>query len=116
MRYCITLLFIAYATFAQAQTKIDSIRLIQQTVKLYDLDFTDAEADSMLEEVSYNTQLYKGMHKTLPANDIPYPFAFNPAPLNSKMPTNQIRINWNIPTNVELPANRMILLSIPFLN
>ncbi len=88
-----------------AQTKADSIKLIQQTVKLYDLDFTEAEADSMLSGMNNNLQTYKGLHRTLPANDIPYPFAFNPAPAGMKIPTRKIRINWDIPYKMELPAN-----------
>lgn len=88
-----------------AQTKADSIKLIQQTVKLYDLDFTEAEADSMLSGINNNLQTYKGLHRTLPANDIPYPFAFNPAPAGMKIPTRKIRINWDIPYKMELPAN-----------
>ena len=45
----ILLSFFTSLVSAQAQTKADTIQLIRNTVKLYDLDFTDAEADSMLE-------------------------------------------------------------------
>ena len=101
---------------AFAQTKSDTIQLIRNTVKLYDLDFTDAEADSMMDNINYDLGLYKGMHKTLPTNDIPYPFAFNPLPLGIKKETaKQIKINWDIPAKVELPANKndLAFYSIP---
>ena len=105
MRLLITLAFSVILFSLHAQTKVDSIRLLQQTVKLYDLDFTDAEADSMLGNINGNLQLYKGLHRTLPANDIPYPLAFNPAPLGMKVPYRKIRINWDIPSNINMPAN-----------
>src|SRR5580765_3576418 len=52
MKFLFSLIFSATFTLVNAQTsaglreKTDTIRLIQQTVRLYDLDFTDAEADS----------------------------------------------------------------------
>lgn len=105
MRLLFTLALSAIFLSSEAQTKTDSIQLIRNTVKLYDLDFSEAEADSMLGSINNNLQLYKGLHRTLPANDIPYPFAFNPAPIGMRIPTNKIRINWNIPSDLELPAN-----------
>ncbi len=106
MRILLSILFSFFFFCLQAQTKMDSIRLLQQTVQLYDLDFTEAELDSMIGGINSNLQLYKGLHRTMPANDVPYPFAFNPAPLGYKIPTKKIRINWNIPYNMELPANK----------
>ncbi|MBI1342561.1 MAG: amidase [Terrimonas sp.] len=88
-----------------AQQHQDSIQMIQQTVKLYDLDFTAAEADSMIDNINYNLSLYKGMHKVLPANDIPFPFAFNPLPNGLQVPRQQKTINWQLPPAV-LPANK----------
>ena len=105
MRLLFTLALSAIFLSSEAQTKTDSIQLIRNTVKLYDLDFSEAEADSMLGSINNTLQLYKGLHRTLPANDIPYPFAFNPAPIGMRIPTNKIRINWNIPSDLELPAN-----------
>ena len=89
-----------------AQTRADSLQLIRNTVKLYDLEYTDAEADSMIGNINNYFQLYKNMHKTLPANDIPFPFAFNPAPIGVKVSTKKERISWDIPLLTTLPANR----------
>ena len=99
----------------QAQTKADSIKLIQQSVNLLDLDFTDAEADSMIGSINGNFQLYKAMHRTLPTNDIQFPFAFNPAPAGMKIPKKQFRIYWDVPTQTKLPANKneLAFYSIP---
>jgi Asp-tRNA(Asn)/Glu-tRNA(Gln) amidotransferase A subunit family amidase len=99
----------------QAQTRSDSIQLIRNTVKLYDLEFTEAEADSMIGNINFYSQLYKGMHRTLPTNDIPYPFAFHPAPPGYKLSTVREKIKWDLPLQTKLPANRneLAFYSIP---
>jgi Asp-tRNA(Asn)/Glu-tRNA(Gln) amidotransferase A subunit family amidase len=107
--FCISLMTV------HAQTKADSIQQVRNMVKWYDLDFTDAETDSLLGNVSGFYQLYKGMHKTLPTNDIPFPFAFNPAPAGMKISTKKEKISWDIPLRTELPANKndLAFYSIP---
>jgi Asp-tRNA(Asn)/Glu-tRNA(Gln) amidotransferase A subunit family amidase len=106
MRPFLAGLFLLSSAALSAQTRQDSIQFIQNMVKYYDLDFTNAEADSMLDDVRDNISLYKGLHKTLPTNDIPFPFAFNPLPIGATIPMNQQKIIWNIPNNVKLPANK----------
>ncbi|NOT50787.1 MAG: amidase [Chitinophagaceae bacterium] len=114
MRYfLLPLLFLSVA--ANSQTRADSLQLIKNTVKLYDLEYTDAEADSMVGNINNYFQLYKNMHKTLPANDIPFPFGFNPAPAGVKVSNKKERISWDIPLLTTLPANRneLAFYSIP---
>lgn len=115
MRYLATLLLLATIYTSQAQTKTDTIQLIRNTAKLYDLDFTDAEADSMIGNLNANLQLYKGMHRTMPPNDLTYPFAFNPAPPGMKISTQQEKLTWDLPLNTVLPANTndLAFYSIP---
>lgn len=100
---------------AKAQTKVDSLQLIQQNAKWLDLEFTNAEADSMIETLNSYTQLYKALHKSFPTNDIPYPFAFQPAPQGFKIPTTKEKIQWEIPNQVEIPVNKneLAFYSIP---
>lgn len=114
MRYVHALMIILCSFNANAQTKNDSIQLIRNAVKLYDLDFTEAEADSMLAQLRFNYSIYKGMHQTLPANSIPYPFAFNPLPFGNSIPVKQEKINWQLPTT-QMPAdkNELAFYSIP---
>lgn len=90
---------------ATAQTKIDSIKLVKDALSLYDLSFTDAEVDSMLDGLKENRDIYYAMHKLYPPNNLVYPFAFNPA-IGKKIPMQKTTISWNIPANVTLPANR----------
>lgn len=98
-----------------AQSKADTVQLLQKTATLYDLRITEAEADSMAKGIKEYAEVYTKMHRTLPANDLPYPFAYQPAPTGFKIPANQQKINWNIPANVSLPVNRadLAFYSIP---
>lgn len=115
MRFLSILLLITAGLTMKAQTKADTIQLLQKTVSLYDLDFTDAEADSMVGNIKNYLLLYKGLHKTLPANDIPYPFAFNPAPPGFKISIQKEKIKWELPLQTKLPANinELAFYSIP---
>jgi Asp-tRNA(Asn)/Glu-tRNA(Gln) amidotransferase A subunit family amidase len=82
---------------------------------MLDLDFTNDEADSILDNMKDYQAVYKIMHQTLPANDIPYPFAFNPAPEGMKISSVKENIKWNIPANIQLPVNKneLAFYSIP---
>lgn len=115
MKYFIGILLGALQLTATAQTKADSIQLVRNTVKLLDLDFTDAEADSMLDNMKDYQAVYKIMHQTLPPNDIPYPFAFHPATEGMKISSAKENIKWDIPVSTQLPANKneLAFYSIP---
>jgi Asp-tRNA(Asn)/Glu-tRNA(Gln) amidotransferase A subunit family amidase len=89
-----------------SQSHADTIKLLQQTVSLYDLDYSEQEADSMLGNIINWKRIYVRMHQQLPKNDLPFPFAFNPAPFGYKVPVNQQKINWSIPANVSMPKNK----------
>jgi Asp-tRNA(Asn)/Glu-tRNA(Gln) amidotransferase A subunit family amidase len=106
MRFVIFCFLAAFSSAAIAQTHSDSVQFIRNSVKLYDLDFTEAEADSMMGTVYGRLQLYKAMHKTLPTNDIPFPFAFHPLPFGKKVPSDQKKVVWDIPKTMQLPAKK----------
>ena len=114
MRLIITILLLTSFVVNHAQSKTDSIRLIKETANYYDLSFTDAEVDSMLEGLKENKDVYYKMHQHFPANDLAFPFAFVPAP-GMKVPDKKEKITWNIPKGTELPVRRQDLAfySIP---
>ena len=88
------------------QNHDDTIRLLKQTAALYDLDYTTAEADSMIGNIVSWKRIYVRMHEQLPKNDLPFPFAYNPAPFGYKIPMTQQKVEWTIPLNVSLPKNK----------
>ncbi|HZH64995.1 MAG TPA: amidase family protein, partial [Flavisolibacter sp.] len=105
--FILVLLFVSKATFAQNHS--DSLRLLQQTATLFDLNFTEAEADSLQGNLLSYKSIYQRMHKELPRNDLAFPFAFNPAPYGYVVPNKQVKIVWDIPLAVSLPANKVDL-------
>ena len=98
-----------------AQTKNDTLQLIQKTAALYDLEYTIAEADSLMDSMNNFTQLIKGMHKTLPTNDIPYPFAFNPIPYGVIKQRTSQTVSLPFRAEMHLPKNKndLAFYSIP---
>ncbi|MCW3073742.1 MAG: amidase [Flaviaesturariibacter sp.] len=99
---------------SNAQTKADTIQQLQAWAKWNDLNFTPAEADSMIGTLEGFYRTYKAMHQTLPKNDMAFPFAFQPAPYGFKIPTVQKKVEWDFP-NTYLPANKeeLAFYSIP---
>jgi hypothetical protein len=106
MRVLLPGLFLLVFTGIQAQTRPDSIRLVQQSLRYYDLEFTDPEIDSLLGNLNSYRNIYAGMHRVMPTNDIPFPFAFIPAPPGYNIPRNKRPIKWVLPLNTQMPANR----------
>jgi Asp-tRNA(Asn)/Glu-tRNA(Gln) amidotransferase A subunit family amidase len=114
-RYLSIVIFLVIGGNCIAQSKRDSIKQVQNFGKYYDLNFTEAEVDSLLGSLIGFTATYKALHSRDLANNVPFPFAFNPAPYGYKVPTDQKPINWKLPANVSLPANRndLAFYSIP---
>ena len=108
-------MLILQSATAFAQTKQDTIQLLRNMAALYDLEYTANEADSMIGNMRNNQQLYKNMHKTLPTNDIPYPFAFNPVPFGMDVRRTSQTVVLPYTVNIQLPKNKndLAFYSIP---
>lgn len=101
---CLLLLFVLAACCAHGQT-IDTAA-IGRAAWLFDLQFTDAEKDSMVDGLKENRQHYEKLHRQSTPNWLAYPFAFQPAPPGFAIPVKQTPVKWDIPANVALPANK----------
>ncbi|HET9430293.1 MAG TPA: amidase [Chitinophagaceae bacterium] len=97
-----------------SQSKSDSIHLIREALTYYDLNFSESEVDSMLDNMKENRALYTSMHQFYPPNQLPYPFAFNPL-IGQKVSGKKEKISWEIPNRTLLPTNRndLAFYSIP---
>jgi Asp-tRNA(Asn)/Glu-tRNA(Gln) amidotransferase A subunit family amidase len=115
MKFFIPLFFSFIGLSAAAQTKSDTIALAQKMASLYDIEFTNAEADSLIDNLNTFTNLYKGMHKTLPENSIPFPFAFNPLPYGKSKPRTLQTVSLPYRADMQLPKNKndLAFYSIP---
>lgn len=115
MRIYITAFLLIFFVAVKAQTKQDTIKLLRSTAMLFDLEYADSEADSMIGNMRNYNQLYKGLHKTLPTNDIPYPFAFSPIPFGDEIKRTAQRVELSIRYGVQIPKNKpdLAFYSIP---
>jgi len=106
MRNKLTFFFFSLVPVAVfAQSNIDT-NTITAATQLFDLSFTNAEKDSMVDGLKDNAALYQKMHSLPISNSLNYPFGFNPTPVGFVIPTRQEKINWMIPANVNLPKNK----------
>lgn len=99
--------FVLCATTAQLQAQ-DTIRKseIPVVAKFADLSFTQQEIDSMFDGVKENVFEIRKMHKYPLNNSTPMSMWQSPVVAGMQFETKQQPINWEIPANVSLPANR----------
>ncbi len=79
---------------------------IPAAARLFDLNFTQKEIDTMYDGVRGNLAGYKSMHKQTLNNNVPMSLWQSPVLPGMKFNEKQELINWNIPTNVQMPANK----------
>jgi Asp-tRNA(Asn)/Glu-tRNA(Gln) amidotransferase A subunit family amidase len=96
------LLFLTSATIAQDNVLIDQIVSAE---KMYDLHFTPAKRDSMVDQLKTNLQYYRYLHSFNLSNNVPIPQWFDPVLPGMNFNTKQNKILWNIPENVVMPKD-----------
>lgn len=99
--------FVLSATTPQLQAQ-DTIRKseIPVVAKFADLSFTQQEIDSMFDGVKENVFEIRKMHKYPLNNSTPMSMWQSPVVAGMQFDLKQQPINWEIPANVSLPANR----------
>lgn len=114
MRKLIVVLLLACSLKLMAQDTL-SKQDIHSAAKLLDLQFTQKEVDTMYEGVKENLLLYQMMHKQSLNNNVPMSLWQSPVLPGMKFNEKQDPINWNIPSNVSVPANQndLAFYSIP---
>jgi len=82
-----------------------SVKDISSTEKIIAMQFTQTERDSMLDGLNDALKDYTAIHDYPLTNDIPPSFLFNPLPAGFYPEQKQKVIQWNLPENVEMPAD-----------
>lgn len=95
-------LFFNSVTSAQENISADQIA---NTEKLYDMHFTPAKRDSMIDQLKTNLQYYRYIHSFNLPNSVPLPQWFDPVLPEMEFNTKQNKIRWNIPENVTIPKD-----------
>jgi len=109
----ILIVFIPFAVFAQDSTiqKQD----IKAAAKLFDLQYSAAEIDSMFADVKDNQQLYQSMHRYNLENHVPLSLWQTPVLPGMVFNTKQEPIQWELPASVIMPkqTDELAFYSIP---
>jgi Asp-tRNA(Asn)/Glu-tRNA(Gln) amidotransferase A subunit family amidase len=92
--------------FVSAQDTSVNKTDIQSTAKLFDLNFTTKEIDTLYSDVIDNLANYKAMHKLSLPNSTPLSMWQSPVIPGMHLNKNQIKINWEIDNNLTVPKNR----------
>ena len=80
--------------------------MVEVASKVFDLEFTPAERDSMLDNLNNAHQNYEALRKIDLPNDVAPALYFNPLPAGFVMPTGASSVKTSAPGRVTLPANR----------
>jgi Asp-tRNA(Asn)/Glu-tRNA(Gln) amidotransferase A subunit family amidase len=78
---------------------------VRQAEKIIGLDFTNAERDSLLEDLTANLDDFKKIREQNLDNSIPPALNFNPLPLNFRPPTGKSKFILGTAKRVSLPEN-----------
>jgi Asp-tRNA(Asn)/Glu-tRNA(Gln) amidotransferase A subunit family amidase len=81
-------------------------QVISEASKIIDIDFTQAERDSMISELQNSRESYKTIRDLKLDNSVSPALNFNPIPPGKTFDKTEKPENWNIPSNIDLPDNR----------
>ena len=79
---------------------------IPAAARLFDLNFTQKEIDTMYDGVRGNIAAFKSLHKQTLNNNVPMSLWQSPVLPGMKFNEKQELVNWNIPANVQMPFNK----------
>ncbi len=102
MRKSITAALLLFASVIQAQDTL-SKKDIPAAARLFDLNFTQKEIDTMYGGIKENVEVYQRMHKLTLANNIVPTLSHSAILPGMVFNEKQQPIKWNIPDNVSLP-------------
>jgi len=83
-----------------------TIRDIAVAERLFGLEFSNIERDSMLNGVNRNLESYQAIHEFSLENSIPPALVFNPLPDGFQVDLECRPVEWPLPAKVEIPENR----------
>ncbi len=95
--------------FANAQKKSPTVDI----EPYYDLNFTQAERDSLQRGLEDNQKAYKAIHEFKLSNSTAMSLVFDPIPTGMQLDVNQKTIDWGLPKTVTMPVNKEELAFFP---
>lgn len=89
-----------------AQEESVTPQAIAWAEKLFGLNFSPAQRDSMQDDLQDYLQGYEAIRQTEIPNHIPPALVFDPKPMGYSISGKQAAINWQLPNKVKMPKNR----------
>jgi Asp-tRNA(Asn)/Glu-tRNA(Gln) amidotransferase A subunit family amidase len=93
---------ISYSFLPQSITKEN----IESSEKIIGIDFTDAERDSMMDNLNEYLGNYKKIREVELKNSIPPAILFNPIPIKFEFPKEQKKIEFGDYSNTKMPSDK----------
>ncbi len=87
------------------KSKGDIHNQIASAEKLFDLNFSSIQRDSMVDGIKAYRERYKEIHKINLDNSVAPSFIFSPVPVYYKFSSEQNKIDWNLSKVVVMPEN-----------
>ncbi len=114
MKKCLISLCMMNLFMASAQDTVTMSQLVGAE-KMFGLNFTQPKRDSMISVLTDRLKDYQYLHDQNLNNDVPLPLWYSPVLPGMVVPKKQLAVQFNIPTNVSLPAdrNQLAFYSIP---
>ncbi len=103
------LIFILTIQLSVAQEKYPTT----QIETFYDLNFTQAERDSLFSGLQNYQKSFEAIHQFKLNNNIPMSLVFDPIPVGMQLETQQKPIDWGLPKEISLPSNKEELAFYP---
>jgi Asp-tRNA(Asn)/Glu-tRNA(Gln) amidotransferase A subunit family amidase len=106
MRYLLFFLLLQAGLISSAQDSSIQKQNIKSAAKLFHLNYTEQELDSMIADVKDNERLFKNMHQQSLNNNVPLSLWQNPILPGMNFSAKQETIQWAVPKNVVVPADK----------
>ena len=110
MKLCLKILLMILISILVYNEKVISQIItkenIQHAEKIIGLDFTDAERDSMLDNLKEQLSNYENIRKVALSNDIPPAIIFNPIPVGYIFPLGNSKVKFSNYKSTKMPADK----------
>jgi Asp-tRNA(Asn)/Glu-tRNA(Gln) amidotransferase A subunit family amidase len=114
MRKCLMSICTMCVFTAGAQDSVTNSQVVGAE-KMFVLNFTQSKRDSMISSLTDRLKTYNYLHAQNLSNDMPLPLWYSPVLPGMTVPHKQLPVQFNIPDQVQLPAdrNQLAFYSIP---
>lgn len=101
---CLLTIFVLFSC-EKSEEGVSAVQ-ISAAEKLFDINYTSTERDSMINYLNRNLEGYKDLHNYTLPNEVPMSLYFDPHPTGFHQPTEaQIENIWEINESIKLPEN-----------